>query len=92
MKGGKHMKRDDTMRSLRAARWHSLTTGQKVLKVITSIIKVALIVTVVGVVAAVVLGAATGIIMAFGIASAIAGGFADASRVYRPGDQYVRWF
>lgn len=86
------MKRKTKMKSLRMTRWESLTTGQKVLKVITTIVKTALIVTVVGVIGAVVLGAIAGIVLAFGIASAIAGGFADASRVYRPGDQYVRWF
>lgn len=86
------MKRKDKMKSLRMTRWESLTTGQKVLKVITTIVKVGLIVAVVGVIGAVVLGAITGIMIAFAIASAIAGGFADASRAYRPGDQYVRWF
>lgn len=80
------------MRRLKLTTWNQLTLGEKIAKVIISLVKTSLIVAVVGCGAAVVLGAAVGIFVAFAIVSAISGGLADASRAYRPGDQYVRWF
>ena len=73
-------------------RWSRLTLGEKVLYIVTGLIKYALIAAVGVMVAGAVLSAIAGIFIAFAIASAIAGGFADASRAYRPGDRYVRFW
>lgn len=77
------------MKKIRMTRWHKLTRGEKVAKVIMTLIKWALLIviglTVAGIIAAVV----AGVIVAFGIISAISGGLNDASHAYQSGDRYV---
>lgn len=86
------MKKVSKMKKLKVTRWSNLTLGEKVLKVITTLIKIALVVAVIGVVIAGVFSIGVGILVAFGIASAISGGFRDASHAYRPGDIHVTFW
>lgn len=80
------------IRRIRRTAWSKLTLGEKVLDVVMRLLKwgviIALGATVLGIVAVVVFG----FIGAFAIAGAIAGGFGDASRAYRPGDRYVKFW
>lgn len=80
------------MKKVRMTRWSKLTTGEKVMKVIMKLIKWALIAAVVITVVSLVASAFMGVIIAFGIMNAVAGGFRNASRAYRPGDRYVRFW
>lgn len=77
------------IRKIRMTRWGGLTHGEKVAKVIMTLIKWAAIAAVAAVVVGGIIAVAAGIFIAFAIASAIAGGFENASRAYRPGDRYV---
>ncbi len=80
------------MRKLKLTPWAKLTRGEKVAKVIITLLKISAIVAIGLALAGVVLAVIAGIAVAFGIASAIAGGFNDASRAYRYGDRRYKWF
>lgn len=79
------------IRRIRTTRWSKLTTGEKILSTIGTLLKWAVIIAIIVTVASTVFAAVVGIMIAVGIGNAIAGGFADASRAYRPGDQYIRF-
>lgn len=81
----------DKIKRIRMMRWSKLTLGEKIAKVIISLLKVAAIVAVVVTIAGFALAIVAGFAVAFGIASAISGGFYNASRAYRPGDIYVKF-
>lgn len=80
------------MRKVRMIRWNKLTTGEKVMRVIMILVKAVAIIAVVAAVVSVALAAVAGIVVGFAIMSAVAGGFRDASRAYRTGDRYVRFW
>ena len=71
------------MRRLKMTRWNKLTLGEKIAKVVISLIKVAAIVAIGLAVAGVVVAVVAGVVIALAIGSAIAGGFGNASRAYR---------
>lgn len=79
------------MRKIKMTRWNKLTLGEKIMKVVISLIKLAAIVAVVVALAGVFIAVAIGVAVAFGIASAVSGGFINASRAYNPGDRYVKF-
>ncbi len=83
------------VKRIRATRWCKLTRGEKVAKVVMSLVKyaaiVAVVVTVVGVIASVIAAIVLGVAIAFAITSAISGGFAAAGNAYIPGERYVRF-
>lgn len=79
------------MRRLRMTRWNKLTLGEKIIRVVISLLKVAAIAAVAITIAGVVVAVGAGIVVAFAIAGAIGGGFKNASKAYRPGDIYVRF-
>lgn len=72
-------------------RWNKLTLGEKIIRVVISLLKVAAIAAVAITIAGVVVAVGAGIVVAFAIAGAIGGGFKNASKAYRPGDIYVRF-
>ncbi len=78
------------MRKLKITRWEKLTLGEKIIKIIMSLIKIAIVaaivVTVIGCLGAIIFGA----VIALGIGNAIAGGFRNAGRAYVPGDINIR--
>lgn len=80
------------VRMIKMTPWSRRTFGEKVLSVVLGLVKwaaiIALAVTVLGIIAAI----AFSVFGAFAIAGAIAGGFGDASRAYRPGDRYVKFW
>ena len=80
------------VRKVRMTRWNKLTRGEKVAKVVMTLVKYAVIVAVVvalaGVLAAVVVGA----VVALGVMNAVGAGFTNAGRAYRPGEHYVRFW
>lgn len=80
------------IRRMRTTRWNKLTTGEKVAKVMISLVKTAAIIAIVLLIASIAVAVAAGVAVAFGIASAIAGGFSNASRAYTPGEKYVRFW
>lgn len=82
------------MRRIRMMRWGKLTTGEKIAKVIWTLVKwaaiVAVAVTIFSAVAAVVMGVVIGI----AVMNAIGGGLYNAGMAYKPGDRYYyrrRW-
>ncbi len=77
------------IRKIRMMRWSKLTRGEKVAKVIMTLVKWAAIAAVAVVVVGGIIAAAAGVFIAFAIAGAITGGFENASHAYRPGDYYV---
>ncbi len=80
------------MRKVRMTRWRKLTSGEKVMKVVMTLVKYAVLAAVVAAVASAVVAVAVGVVVAFGVMNAVAGGLGNASRAYRPGDRYVRFF
>ena len=88
MKGEKIMKK---MRKIKMTTWRKRTSGEKVLSVIITLIKLALIIAAVVTVAGVVFAIGFGIFAAFAIVNAISGGFEMASNAYKSGDIYVRF-
>lgn len=80
------------MRKVRMTRWNKLTSGEKVMKVVMKLVKYAVIAAVVAAVASAAIGIAAGLFVGFGIMNAIAGGFTNASRAYRTGDRYVKFY
>lgn len=80
------------MRKLKMTRWNKLTRGEKVAKVVLKLVKYAVIAAIIVLGISVVAAVAIGVFAAFAIASAIAGGFENASNAYRPGDRYVRFW
>lgn len=80
------------VRRIRMTRWAMLTTGERIAKFLMDLVKVAVIVAIVVAVLSAAFALALGIAVAFGMANAIAGGFTNASRAYRPGDRYVRFW
>lgn len=80
------------MRKVRKARWCKLTTGEKIMKVIMKLIKIAVIVALIVTFASAIAAIVMGVLIGFGIMNAVAGGFSDASRAYRPGDRYVHFW
>lgn len=81
----------EKMRRLRMTRWNKLTLGEKVVKVVWSLLKAAVVAAVVVALAGVVVAVVAGVVVAVGVGSALAGGFGNASRAYRSGDRYVRF-
>ncbi len=79
------------MRKLKMTPWDKLTRGGKAAKVMITLLKIAAIVAIGLALAGVVAAVMVSVAVAFGIASAIGGGFQNASRAYRYGDRY-RWF
>ena len=79
------------MLKLKATRWKNLTFGEKVLKVILTVVKWTLILTVGFVVVGAAVSVLAGIILAFAFVNAIIGGINIAGDAYRPGDRYI-WF
>lgn len=77
------------IRKIRMTRWNKLTSGEKVMKVVMDLVKYAAIVALIVALSSVIVAVAAGVLVAFGIMSAVAGGFKDASKAYRPGDVYV---
>lgn len=63
------------MRKIRMTRWSKLTLGEKIIRVIINLLKIAVIVAVVVAIASAVFAVAMGLIIAFGIVNALAGGF-----------------
>lgn len=86
------MKKMSKMKKLKITRWSNLTLGEKILKVIVTLVKIALVAAVCAVVIAGVFSIGVGILVAFGIASAISGGLRNASYAYKPGDIYVKFW
>lgn len=80
------------MRKVKMTGWCKLTAGEKILKAIMKLIKIAAIVALVVAFAGVAIVILVGAVVGLAIMSAVGGGFTNASRAYRPGDRYVRFF
>lgn len=80
------------VRKVRRTCWNKLTLGEKIMAFVMSLIKVALIVAAGVAVAAVVVAVGFAMLIVAGFTSAITGGLNNASRAYRPGDRYVRFW
>ena len=80
------------MRKVRMTRWNRLTSGEKVMKVVMNVVKLAVVVALGAAFASVVVAVVVGTFVAVGVMNAVAGGFYNASRAYRPGDRHVRFF
>ena len=85
------LKFKEKMLKLRMTKWRNLTLGEKILKAVTKLIKIALIVAIGYFVVNVVLGIVIAGYVAFAIAGAVADGFGIAANAYRPGDCYVHF-
>ena len=79
------------MRKVKAYKWNMLSSGEKVLKVVMKLVKLALIAVLVAGAVALAAGVGFAVIVALGVANAVGGGFRNASRAYRPGDGHVRF-
>lgn len=79
------------VRKIKMTRWNELTLGEKIADIVMKLVKIAVVAVIAVTVIGVILAVIAGIAIAFGIAAAISGGFADASRAYRPGDYHI-WF
>ncbi len=79
------------VKRIRATRWRKLTRGEKVAKVVMSLVKYAAIVAVVVTVAGVVAAVALGLVIGFAVMNAVGEGFTMAGNAYRPGEHYVRF-
>ena len=79
------------MRRIKATRWHKLTLGEKVLAIVMGLIKWGLIAAVVFAVVSFIAVAVVAVVIGLAAGNAIAEGFGNASRAYRPGEHYVRW-
>lgn len=79
------------IRKIKRTNWGGLTLGEKIAKIVMKLIKwaiiIAIVVTLIGLFAAV----AMAILVVFGITSAIAGGFEMGANAYVPGEHYVRY-
>ena len=80
------------MRKLKITRWGRLTRGEKVAKAVLTIVKFAVFAALIALGVTVIAGIGIGIFAAFAIINAVAGGFDNASKAYRPGDRYVRFW
>ena len=80
------------MRLLKVKKWNKLTSGEKVLRVAMTVLKWAAIIALVVTQFAGLMTVVVGIIVGLGIMGAVGGGFTNASRAYRPGDRYVRFW
>ena len=80
------------MRKVRITRWNKLTLGEKILKIVMKLVKAAVIIAIVVAAASVVVAVVGGLLVGFAMISAVAGGFRNASRAYRPGDRYIRFW
>ncbi len=80
------------MRKVRITRWNKLTLGEKILKIVMKLVKAAVIIAIVVAAASVVVAVVGGLLVGFAMISAVAGGFSNASRAYRPGDRYIRFW
>lgn len=80
------------VRKIRMTRWNKLTSGEKVIDVMVSLLKwaaiAALVLAGLGLVAVVV----AALFVTSCIVSSISGGFENASHAYRPGDRNVRFW
>lgn len=81
----------DKIKRIRMMRWSKLTLGEKIIKVIIGLLKAAVIVAIAVTIAGLAVAIAAGLAVAFGIASALSGGFHNASKAYVPGDVYVKF-
>lgn len=79
------------LRKVRAYKWNMLSSGEKVLKVIMKLVKWALIVAAVVGIIALVASVWVAAVIGLSIASAVGGGFRNASKAYRPGDVHVKF-
>ena len=79
------------MRKVKAYKWNMLSSGEKVLKVVMKLVKLALIAVLVAGAVALAAGVGFAVSVALGVANAVGGGFRNASRAYRPGDVHVRF-
>lgn len=77
------------IRKVRMTRWNKLTSAEKVMRIVMDLVKYAAIVALIVALSSVIVAVAAGVFIAFGIMSAVAGGFSNASKAYRPGDVYV---
>jgi hypothetical protein len=78
------------MKKVRVTQWDKLTSGEKILKVIMTLIKFALIIALIVTVGSVILAVVAGVVIAFAIMSAVAGGFHNAGQAYSSRDRYYR--
>jgi hypothetical protein len=78
------------MKKVRVTRWDNLTSDEKVMKVVMTLVKFALIIALIVTVGSVVLAVVGGIVIAFAIMSAVAGGFHNAGQAYSSRDRYDR--
>lgn len=74
---------------IRTTRWNKLTLGEKIARVIYKLVKWAAIIALVVSIAGVAIAVVAGVAVALGIASALSGGFYNASKAYKPGDVYI---
>lgn len=81
----------DKMRRVRVLRWNKLSAGEKVLKVLWVLLKMAVIAALIVVVGGIALIIVSGALIAMAIGSAVGGGLYNAGHAYRPGDHYVRF-
>lgn len=79
------------LRKVRAYKWNMLSSGEKVLKVVMKLVKWALIAAAVVAVFSVVASVVLAVMVALAFASAVGGGFRNASKAYRPGDVHVKF-
>lgn len=80
------------MRLLKVKKWNKLTSGEKVLRVVMTVLKWVAIIALVVTLFAGFMAVVVGIVIGLGIMGAVGGGFTNASRAYRPGDRYVRFW
>lgn len=80
------------MRWIKVTRWSDLTTGERILRVVMALVKLAVIGALVAVLVSGLLAVIVGVVVGLGMMGAVAGGFTNASRAYKPGDRYVRFW
>ena len=80
------------IRRMRTTCWNNLTTGEKAAKVIISLVKIVLVAALIAAGIGIIVAVAAGALVALAIGSAIGGGFTNASRAYRAGDQNVKFW
>jgi hypothetical protein len=69
-------------KKLKATPWKNLTTGEKVLRVVTKLLKWAVIIALIVTIGSVVLAVVAGVGIALAICNALAGGFHNAGQAY----------
>lgn len=77
------------MRKLKMTRWGKLTRGEKVAKVILTIVKFVVLGSLIAIGITAIVSVAVAIFVASAVIDAVCGGLDNASKAYRPGDRYV---